>query len=981
MSFYDSETYTNDNQNSRSESSRSSRESPVQNVNLDNEISTTTSLPSNLFWRSRSQPPFGENLNHVNTPCGPNFLNTESSQQVSLLNHTDPSRTLGSSHQAVGVGLSGSTRSVGLGSTNRTSMFGTPRSTHQRRALRMTRFTQNRDSIPGLLSSSSSNSSLLGRYRTISGVNSRPQSIDPSVCESHLSRLLRFSSLRFDDSVSDEAETSVKRQESPLGDCSNDEFAELPVRLGPTHYNFLPANRSSEQIPLSHSLPTSNSPSHEPPQEQPPLNPGNTHTNNLSLIPDSVISTNSDSDNDNQDGNCPASATSGDQTSIWIPSTPKQCVVKFPKRGDLDHRRSVTGASSSYQPEADHDFYQDSCFASKSSHRSSDHVYKTFAKLNELRCHGLFCDVVLQAGSVKIPAHRNVLAASSQYFHAMFTGSMTEARSPCVEFRGIESSALIQLVNFIYTNEINVNEENVQTLLPAANLLQLTAVRDICCEFLQFQLHPSNCLGIQRFADLHNCQDLLDFTRRFTEQHFGELLKQDDEFVKLSSDQLIELISSDRLAVSEDQVFEAVLRWIAHNPGKRQTEAQNLCSHVRFALLPRDYLVRLSQSDNFLTVNPWCKDYLIEALSYHLLPWDQKLRMASERTKPRTPVGLPKILLVIGGQAPKAIRSVECFEFQGGSWTSLSGDFVQKDNSSSSTSQLMCNPSTSSQPTSNGYANSTIPNVNCNSDSICNLIISDLPSRRCRTGVAVLGGLMYVIGGFNGSLRVRSVEVYDLLRNTWHSGPNMECRRATLGVAVLNGLIYAVGGFDGTVGLNSAEVLDIWSGSWRPIPSMTYQRSSVGVGALDGKLYAVGGYDGTVRRCLSSVECYDPVSDSWSLVSEMTCRRSGPSVCELNNRLYAVGGHDGPTVQTSGEVFSPETGTWQRIADLNVKRRNAGLVAHDGFLYIIGGEDGENNLTSIEKYDPIGNTWSILPSHLTIGRSYAGVAIIERSFI
>ncbi|VDO99327.1 unnamed protein product [Schistosoma margrebowiei] len=346
MSFYDSETYTSDNQNSRSESSRSSRESPVQNVNLDNEISTTTSLPSNLFWRSRSQPPFGENSNHVNTPCGPNFLNTESNQQVSVINHAYPGRTLGSSHQTVGAGLSGSTRSVGLGSTNRTSVVGTPRSTHQRRLLRMARLTQNRDSIPGLLSSSSSNSSLLGRYRTISGVNSRPQSIDPSVCESHLSRLLRFSSLRFDDSVSDEAETSVKRQESPLGDCSNDEFAELPVRLGPTHYNFLPANRSSEQIPLSHSLPSSNSPSQEPPQEQPPLNPGNTHTNNLSPIPNSVIPTNSDCDNDNQDGNCSASATSTDLTSIWIPSTPKQCVVKFPKRGDLDHRRGVTGASS-----------------------------------------------------------------------------------------------------------------------------------------------------------------------------------------------------------------------------------------------------------------------------------------------------------------------------------------------------------------------------------------------------------------------------------------------------------------------------------------------------------------------------------------------------------------------------------------------------------------------------------------------------------
>ncbi|CAH8566356.1 unnamed protein product [Schistosoma turkestanicum] len=979
MSFYDSETCNNDNQNSHSESSRSSRESSLQNVNLDNERSTTTSLPNNLFWRSRSQPPFGETSNHVNTP---GFSNTESSQQVSLLNHTDSVHTVGSSHQTVGAGLSGSTRSVGLGSTNRTTMAGTPRSSHHRRMLRLARCTQNRDSIPGLLSSSSSNSSLLGRYRTISGVNSRPQSIDPSICESHLSRLLRFCSLRFDDSVSNEAETSVRRQESPSGDCSNDEFAELPVRSGSNHYSLISAIRSSsEQNPLSHSFSTSNSTSQS--QEQPLLNPGNSRTNNTSPISFSLISTNSDNYNNNEQvGNssaCVTDASETDHTSVCIPSTSKQCTVKFPKRGDLDHPRDVDGASSSYQPEADHDFYQNSCFSSK-SHGSSDHVYRTFAKLNELRCHGLFCDVILQAGSVKVPAHRNVLAASSQYFHAMFTGSMAEARSRCVEFRGIEGSALIQLVNFIYTNEINVNEENVQTLLPAANLLQLTAVRDICCEFLQFQLHPSNCLGIQRFADLHNCQDLLDFTRRFTEQHFGELLKQDDELLKLNADQLIELISSDRLAVSEDQVFEAVLRWIAHNPSKRQTEARNLCSHVRFALLPRDYLVCLSQSDNFLTLNPWCKDYLIEALSYHLLPWDQKLRIASERTKPRTPVGLPKILLVIGGQAPKAIRSVECFEFQGGSWTSLSGDFGQRDNSSSS-SQLLSNPTTSCQSTSNDYTNSVIPNVNCNSDNICNLIVSDLPSRRCRTGVAVLGGLMYVVGGFNGALRVRSVEVYDLLRNTWHSGPNMECRRATLGVAVLNGLIYAVGGFDGTVGLNSAEVLDIWSGSWRPIPSMTYQRSSVGVGAVDGKLYAVGGYDGTVRRCLSSVECYDPVSDSWSLVSDMTCRRSGPSVCELNNRLYAVGGHDGPTVQTSAEVFSPETGTWQRIADLNVKRRNAGLVAHDGSLYIIGGEDGENNLTSIEKYDPASNTWSILQSHLTIGRSYAGVAIVERNII
>ena len=68
------------------------------------------------------------------------------------------------------------------------------------------------------------------------------------------------------------------------------------------------------------------------------------------------------------------------------------------------------------------------------------------------------------------------------------------------------------------------------------------------------------------------------------------------------------------------------------------------------------------------------------------------------------------------------------------------------------------------------------------------------------TGLAVLNGLVYAVGGFNGSLRVRSIDVYDPVSDTWNSCPSMEARRSTLGVAVLNGLIFAVGGFDGSTG-------------------------------------------------------------------------------------------------------------------------------------------------------------------------------------
>ena len=92
-------------------------------------------------------------------------------------------------------------------------------------------------------------------------------------------------------------------------------------------------------------------------------------------------------------------------------------------------------------------------------------------------------------------------------------------------------------------------------------------------------------------------------------------------------------------------------------------------------------------------------------------------------------------------------------------------------------------------------------------------------------------GRVYAVGGFNGSLRVRTVDFYDPLRDAWSSAPNMEARRSTLGVAVLNDCIYAVGGFDGSTGLNSAEVLDLSVASpMMVIPIFRLEESYIGEG-------------------------------------------------------------------------------------------------------------------------------------------------------
>lgn len=80
---------------------------------------------------------------------------------------------------------------------------------------------------------------------------------------------------------------------------------------------------------------------------------------------------------------------------------------------------------------------------------------------------------------------------------------------------------LFWLLFFILNIRSSLFTDYFKVLLPAANLLQLHDVQDACCDFLQTQLHPTNCLGIKAFADLHGCMELLSSSESYIQQHFS----------------------------------------------------------------------------------------------------------------------------------------------------------------------------------------------------------------------------------------------------------------------------------------------------------------------------------------------------------------------------------------------------------------------------------------------------------------------------
>lgn len=56
-----------------------------------------------------------------------------------------------------------------------------------------------------------------------------------------------------------------------------------------------------------------------------------------------------------------------------------------------------------------------------------------------------------------------------------------------------------------------------------------------------------------------------------------------------------------------------------------------------------------------------------------------------------------------------------------------------------------------------------------------------------------------------------------------------------------------------------------------------------------------------------------------------------------------------------------------------------GVVSHNGLLYVLGGDDGTSSLNSVECYDPRIDKWTMMSRTMVVGRSYAGVCVVDKA--
>ncbi|XP_067582071.1 actin-binding protein IPP isoform X4 [Pseudorca crassidens] len=474
--------------------------------------------------------------------------------------------------------------------------------------------------------------------------------------------------------------------------------------------------------------------------------------------------------------------------------------------------------------------------AGDSPFSSDKHAQLILAQINKMRNGQHFCDVQLQVGKETFKVHRLVLAASSPYFAALFAGGMKESSKDVVQILGIEAGIFQILLDFIYTGIVNIGVNNVQELIVAADMLQLTEVVNLCCEFLKGQIDPLNCIGIFQFSEQIACHDLLEFTENYIHVHFLEV-HSGEEFLALTKDQLIRILRSEELSIEDEyQVFLAAMQWILKDLGKRRKHVVEVLDPIRFPLLPPQRLLKYIEGISDFNLRVALQTLLKEYCEVCKSPKENKFSSFLQTSKVRPRKKARKYLYAVGGWVGAEIgNTIERFDPDENKWE----------------------------------------------------VVGNMAMSRYYFGCCEMQGLIYVIGGIsNEGIELRSFEVYDPLSKRWSPLPPMGTRRAYLGVAALNDCIYSIGGWNETQdALHTVEKYSFEEEKWVEVASMKVPRAGMCAVAVNGLLYVSGGrsssHDFLAPGTLDSVEVYNPHSDTWTEIGNMITSRCEGGVAVL----------------------------------------------------------------------------------------------------
>ncbi|XP_035206056.1 kelch-like protein 40a [Stegodyphus dumicola] len=160
-------------------------------------------------------------------------------------------------------------------------------------------------------------------------------------------------------------------------------------------------------------------------------------------------------------------------------------------------------------------------------------------------------------------AHRIILASRCDYFRAVFSGNFGIETK--VYLSGISGSILCEILRFLYTGSIILNEENVIDIVVAADYFLIDKLLSECRIYAFNHINANNCLlffevawSVERFSFLTECL-------RYIQTHFESVVSsQYSNFANLPLSFVKSFLNLS--GITEDVIWVAAMKWLKKDP-------------------------------------------------------------------------------------------------------------------------------------------------------------------------------------------------------------------------------------------------------------------------------------------------------------------------------------------------------------------------------------------------------------------------------
>lgn len=563
--------------------------------------------------------------------------------------------------------------------------------------------------------------------------------------------------------------------------------------------------------------------------------------------------------------------------------------------------------------------------------------------LKELLNENKFVDCILKVGDRSLPCHRLILAACSPYFRELYFSDDGKEMDKEYVMENLDPTIMEMIVNYLYSAEIDITDDNVQDILAVANRFQIPSVFTVCVNYLQKKLSPGNCLAIFRLALVLNCPRLAVAARNYLADRFETVAKNDD-FFELAPHEFFAIIGSDTLNVErEEPVFECLMKWIQRDKENRVKSLGEAFDLVRFRLLPEKYFKEKVEADAIIKADPELvkKIKVIKEAFAGKLPEKQKEEgEEGEGSLPgflndtrRIGMYAKDLLLMVNDTAAVAYDGVEneCF-------LAAMAEQIPRNHVSLATK---------------------------------------------KNSLYVLGGLFVDEEEKDAPLQCYFYQL-DSLGAEWMALPPMPSPRCLFNMGECDNVIFAVAGKDlqSDASLDSVMCYDVDKMKWSETKKLPLKIHGHSVVSENGMVYCIGGK--TDDKAINKLFAYNHKKSEWKELASMKTARSMFGACVHKGKIVVTGGVNEEGLIAASEAYDFKTNKWESFPDFPQERSSVNLVSSGGVLYSVGGfalveiddkQSAPTEVTDIWQYEEDKKEWSGILKEMRYAAGASCVAI------